>query len=181
MPKPLDRFPRSLDERREEITFARGRFLDALGTAKCSADSASEGVWSIAQVGYHLYLSEHGVTRMLLKLLAGEPGDIAGEARLIDEWDRLRRLVGHKTSKVHAPAMVVPDGAPELNEVIRLLAESRQALLQVLAEISEDDLGCVYAPHPLKLLGTLAGPSWISMIAFHELRHVGQVAQREKA
>lgn len=178
MPEPLRDFPGNLDDRLAEIEFGRGVLLKAIDAACAAARDTPPDGWSVAQIGYHLHLAESSVARMLTRSLAsGERGEIATEERLIEEWERLRTMVGKRTMRVQSPARVVPDGAPTVDEVLRLLAESRRALLDVIAGTDAVSLASIYAPHPLKPVGILAGPSWLSMIAFHELRHSGQLTE----
>jgi hypothetical protein len=177
MPKPFGNYPRSIDDRRAEMDFARNLLLERIEAARGGNRTVSGEGWSAAQIAYHLHLAEVSVTRMLVKLLAsGERIEIATEERLIAEWERLRELVGKRSTKAESPPRVVPAAAPEIDEVLRLLAESRRILVEVLAHTDAGSLDSIEAVHPLKPVGTLAGPSWLSMIAFHELRHCEQVS-----
>lgn len=168
-----------MDDRRVEMDFGRKLLLEAIEAARADNCASSGGGWSTAQIGYHLHLSESSVTRMLVKLLAsGERRKVATEERLIEEWERLRNLVGRRTTRMQAPPRVVPDAAPEIDEVLRLLADSRRELIEFLVRTDAGSLASIEAVHPLKPVGTLAGPSWLSMIAFHELRHCKQIRAR---
>ena len=177
MPTPFSKPPRNIDDRRAEMEFGRNLLLEGIEAARTTNRPGPGEGWCTAQIGYHLHLSEVSVTRMLVKLLAsGERVEIATEERLISEWERLRELVGKRTTKAESPPRVVPAAAPEIDEVLRLLAESRRTLFEVLAHTDAGSLTSIEAIHPLKPVGTLAGPSWLSMIAFHELRHCEQVS-----
>ena len=176
MPEALDNYPRTIGERRAEVELSRGTLVSAIESAR-TAGFTADG-WSVAQIAYHLYLTEDSVVRMLSRSLASsERGEIATEERLIEEWERLRSLVGRRTMKAQSPTRVVPNDAPTIDEVLRLLAESRRALLGLIAGTDAVSLASIYGPHPLKAVGTLAGLSWLSMIAFHELRHSEQVRE----
>ncbi|HEY6290074.1 MAG TPA: DinB family protein [Terriglobia bacterium] len=191
----VSEFPRSLGARRAELEIARERLCDQLEAARAHAGFAPtgsvekagsvEGVeraqtagWSVAEVTYHLHLSENSIARMLRKMLvSGERGEAASDERLLEEWERIRTLVGSRVPKMQAPERVVPKDPPGLEQTLGLLGYSRRQLLEVIAGVADQDLASIYAPHPLKPLGTLAGSSWLSVIAFHDLRHAEQIRE----
>lgn len=178
MSDPFDQFPRTLSDRLAELEGSRARLLGEidLAQARPQVSAPATGRWSVAEVAYHLHLAEKSIVRMLTKALASsERAEPASEARLREEWERVRALVGTRAARVQAPPRVVPEGAPELEKTILLLAESRRDLLGALRQA--EDLQSVYLPHPFPQVGTLAGTSWLSVVAFHELRHAGQIRE----
>lgn len=177
MKTSFQEFPETLEARCAELDAARTRLLAEIARVRPSLGAAADGTWSLAQLVYHLHLAEKLTARGLEKQLAsGQRGEPASVARLREEWERIRTVVGGRQEKWAAPARVVPDGAPDLDRSLELLTESRAALLRV-ANAPERDLISIYLPHPFAAVGTLAGVSWMSAIAFHELRHLEQVRE----
>jgi len=179
MPEPFDQFPRTLSDRLAELEAARTRLLAAIEAGRAQSDCVPpEGGWSVAEIAYHLHLAESATARGLGKRLASsERGKPANEARLLEEWERIRSMVGRRTGRVQAPARVVPENSPSLERTVELLGESRHALLQVLEGASYNDLLSIDLPHPLQAIGLLAGASWLSVTAYHDLRHTEQVRE----
>ena len=176
MTSEFESFPRNLDERRAELDRTRVLLLDAVEAARRGTGSPPAGPWSLAEFVYHLHLAETLTTRGLLKKLASsDRREPASPERLREEWERIRHLVGERHTKAQSPARVVPDGAPELDQALALLAESRRGFLQAVESASEKDLRSIILPHPLPIVGELIGLSWTSVTAFHELRHAGQI------
>lgn len=189
-------FPRTLAARRAELQVARERLAEELEAVRSGVKLSASGVvpaadenqgraaeaqsghWSVAEVVYHLHLSESSIARLLRKMLASsERREVASDDRLLEEWERIRTLVGSRVKKVQAPERVVPNDAPPLEQSLDLLAESRWLLLEVLDGAADQDLRSIYAPHPLRGLGSLAGSSWLSVIALHEWRHADQIRE----
>jgi DinB superfamily len=176
MTAPLHEFPANLEERRAELAAGRACLLDAVERVRRATVALSEGQWSLAEIVYHLHLAESLTTRGLQKKLAStERVEPAGVEQLRGEWGQIRKLVGDRRVRVQSPARAVPDGAPGLDEALALLADSRRAFLQAIANAPERDLVSIVLPHPFPAIGYLVAVSWTSVIAFHELRHSEQV------
>jgi len=191
-------FPRDLDARLAHLTETRAALLReinwvapgfsprALGargadvqctlTTAAGRESGAAHEWSLAEIVYHLHLSEKSIAKLLRKRLASaDRSESASDEQLRTEWERVARLVGIRTPKVKAPALAEPLQAPALTEGIELLGQSRKALLEVVQSGSYADLLRVSAPHPFEAIGTLTGASWLSVVAFHEHRHGEQI------
>jgi hypothetical protein len=179
MPKPFDQFPHTLNDRLAELEAARTGLLAAIEAARAHAHRVpAEGGWSVTEIAYHLHLAESATARGLGRRLASsERGEPASEARLIEEWERIRSTVGRRIGRVQAPARVLPENSPALDQTVELLAESRRALLQALEGASYDDLLSIDMPHPLPTIGLLSSASWLSVTAYHELRHTRQIQE----
>jgi hypothetical protein len=177
---PLQQFPGTLTERRSELDAARARLLDevarARGRSSVAAGAGTGAPWSLAELVYHLHLGEKLTALGLQRKLAStERVQPASEERLREEWERIRKLIGTRHTRVPAPARVAPDNAPDLDRALALLTESRRAFLQVIESAPEKDLLSIALPHPFPVIGELIGISWTSATAFHELRHSEQV------
>jgi len=136
---------------------------------------ATTDVWSVAEIVYHLHLSEKSIARLLRKrLAAADRHQPAGDEQLRTEWERVEGLIGTRKSKVKAPAFVEPIEVPPLATGIDLLGQSRQALLDVVHSVPYADLLSISAPHRFDAVGILTGASWLSAAAFHEHRHTEQ-------
>ncbi|MEW6734931.1 MAG: hypothetical protein AB1489_26815, partial [Acidobacteriota bacterium] len=71
----------------------------------------------------------------------------------------------------------LPKDAPPLTESIELLKQSRATLLEILSKTTVDELASISIPHPLKSIGNITGVGWISLIAYHEIRHINQLQE----
>jgi hypothetical protein len=140
--------------------------------------AATTDEWSVAEIVYHLHLSEKSIARLLRKrLTSADRNQPASEEQLRTEWERVARLVGIRETKVKAPAFAAPTETPAVSVGIELLGQSRQAVLEVVRSVPYADLLSVSAPHPFEAIGTLSGAGWLSVIAFHEHRHTEQIQE----
>ncbi|WP_340371878.1 DinB family protein [Peribacillus sp. FSL E2-0218] len=127
------------------------------------------GVWSIAQICHHLYLTEQVFTDV-----------IANGIRERDFTNIIQKniyLVSDRTKKFASPASLSPSSNPfQLTNIMDLLAESRDRLFQVLYEMDEDtSLSKKKAKHPL--FGDLSLDQWIELLSLHEQRHTKQIQE----
>jgi|GEM_PF-288235 len=174
----IKQFPATLEDRIEEIKQARAQLLAEL--EGCASDAALAKLapdrWSIAEVLHHLYLAEKGIAGMLRKALSSnERHNRASDQELRAEWQRIGSVVGNREERASAPPSAVSENAPGLAEVIGLLNQSRQRLLDTIGSTDLDELSSVSMSHPF--IGPLTGAGWISLIAYHELRHVEQIRE----
>ena len=180
----LDEFPDNREERIAELDAARARLLHEVEQARreMHGQTTTGTGWSLAQLVYHLHLGETATTLGLERKLASpERTAPATAGRLRKDWERIRKLIGERHTKVEAPGRVSPHTAPDLDEVLALLAQSRQAFLRVIESAPEKDLLSISLPHPFAAVGELIGISWTSATAFHELRHCEQVREMVSA
>src|SRR5215471_1535476 len=90
-------FPKTFDDRLEELRRCRALLLLEIETAKTTSAGGSSGsnAWSAAGVVYHVHLSEMSIARMLKKALdSSARGAIADSEQLRAEWERIRTLIG---------------------------------------------------------------------------------------
>lgn len=172
-------FPETLQDRMAELEQARARLLEEIGN--CQVELAMRkpepGAWSLAEIIYHLHLSERGITRMIQKMLSGERGPAASHEQLREEWERVRAMVGSRKVRAEAPPTARPENVPSFSEAMELLGQSRKELLDLIGRVSLDDLASISKPHPIEQIGALTGATWLSLIAFHELRHAEQIRE----
>ena len=155
---------------------ARAHESGPAGTDAGLKAGAAADEWSVAEIVYHLHLSEKSIARLLRKrLTSADRNQPPGDEQLRTEWERVARLVGRRELKVKAPPLAEPTQTPALATGIELLGQSRQALLEVVRSVPYLDLLGVSAPHPFEALGTLTGAGWLSVVAFHEHRHTEQI------
>ena len=170
--------PLTLEDRLAELTAARAELMDALKNTPAELDTGASERWSVAEIVYHLHLTEKSIIRILQKSLgSGTRHARASDDSLRAEWERIRSLIGIRDQRASAPPGVVPTGAPALTQAVALLDQSRQALLTFIGTVSLNDLASVSMPHPFEVIGTVTGAGWLSIIAQHELRHAEQIRE----
>ncbi len=131
--------------------------------------------WSVCEVAVHLYRVEQGVARMIAKRAAqaraaGHPPE-RETGSVLGALDG--RHVADRTPALVAPALVNPDDPPDADGAMRILAESRSALLESISSADGLALGAIRHTHPV--LGEIDLYQWILFVAQHEARHRAQL------
>ncbi|WP_285766361.1 DinB family protein [Peribacillus sp. SI8-4] len=127
-----------------------------------------KGRWSIIQVLDHLYLMERAITKSIADKLKSD--------ERIPAADKPIELTVNREVKVEAPSYVVPsESFQTLQEVKGKLAESRNALIQLVKSADENDLEQKSFPHPL--FKDLSLKQWIPFVGLHEKRHLLQIEE----
>lgn len=173
-------YPMTLEDRLAELAQARAQLMAEIESAvsEAAASRSDSGQWSIAEIAYHLHLAETSISKLLHQALkSGQRHERVSDDQLRAEWERIRTRVGTRHTRATAPASVVPTGTPELVQVIDRLHQSRQRLLELLSQVTLDELASISLPHPLEAIGTLTGAGWVSLIAYHERRHTEQIRE----
>ena len=152
-------------------------FLDTLGDDDWTSAPA-DGGWSVAQHAAHLHLVEQSSVRALFRAFR-----TARDAGLGPETETSSRLgalahtgLAEGNVRVQAPPFVTPVDVPDRAQVHARLGESRAGLHAWAAEADGYRLTEVSFPHPV--LGALDLYAWVTMIADHERRHLGQLRRR---
>ncbi|MCM3389638.1 DinB family protein [Ureibacillus chungkukjangi] len=131
-----------------------------------------EGSWSIAQVLEHLYLMEENAVRLISHSLTLDEFEAPGTFPL--------HVVADRTKKINAPEFLMPaNNFQTLDELKQKLATSRASLEKISQETSEEDLNQKTFAH--RRFGVLTLNQWISLVGYHEQRHVGQIEDVKKA
>jgi hypothetical protein len=176
------KFPQTLEERLAEINQDREVFVNELTKMNIDSQKRTSGGWSVADIVYHLHLTEGLLTGLVTGLLSGPHGEQADAATLEQEWKMVRAAVARRREmKIEAPEPIVPKNTPSLAEGLELLKKSRAGLLKALAEVSTGDLASVKAPHIAREIGEITGLGWISLMGAHELRHLEQIKELQEA
>ena len=127
-----------------------------------------EGTWSIAQNLEHLYLMEMSVAKGIMHAQS------QGEVKPVKE--KPVHLTVDRTTKVPAPPYLEPSTSFQtLSELKERLTQSRELLLQTIADLNEQQLDEKSFKHPV--FGTLSIRQWVSFVGYHEERHRLQIEE----
>lgn len=177
------KYPITVQERLAELDDARQILIAEITDKNCDPYKPDrDGRWSIAEIAYHLHLTEMSIIKMLQHTLKeGQRHERVPDDKLRMEWQGLGMALGNREMKIKAPNFVEPEKAPRLEETLQLLEQSRQALRDTVKDLSIDDLASVSVPHPVKAMGNLTGAGWLTLVGRHELRHVDQIKELKAA
>lgn len=163
---------RFLDETRADVVraiaaFPRDRWQDV----------PAAGGWSAAQIIDHLRVVEHGIVRLLQKLIpeaitAGHPAETATSSVLNETF--IARTMD-RSRRIEAPPRVLPTSAPDIEAGLAAMATERTALLSALQPGDGLALGTLHWAHPA--LGTLDLYQWLVFVGAHEARHTAQLRE----
>jgi hypothetical protein len=169
-------YPATLDDRLKELEQIRNSLFVELNNCSSAACSSQQGRWSVAEIAYHLHLTEKSITMVLQNGLASMPRhERLPDERIKEEWELITKFAIDRETKFNAPAYVVPKNAPSLEESHRLLEASRAELIKTVSDATLDDLASISLPHPVKSFGNISGIGWVSLIGWHEKRHTEQI------
>lgn len=131
-----------------------------------------EGKWSVAQVLEHLYLMEMNTVDGILETLSKDVYNPTEEKPIHQILDR--------TVKRVAPDDLTPSRKFQtLEELERKLNQSREALLQSIEGVSEEDLENKSFIH--RRYGLLSIRQWVLLVGYHEERHLQQIEEIKEA
>ena len=140
-----------------------------------------DGAWSAAQVVDHLRIVEHGIVRLMQKLVPAaraeglavetDTGSVIDAAFIARTTDRSRRI--------EAPPRVLPAGAPDRDAGLAAMRAERAELLAAMADADGLALGSLEWAHPA--LGTMDLYRWLVFVGAHEARHAAQLRELARA
>lgn len=134
-----------------------------------------ETAWSVAEILTHLALVEAGVAKLVARsVLWGKEkgiGPETSEESLLSSLDA--SPLAEPEHRMRAPDRVIPPHDSRMMEALRLLADSRRALVGAFIEGDGMDLSVITRPHPI--LGELNLYQWGIFIGKHEARHTRQI------
>ena len=175
---PLFRHPRMVEIARH-LAAHRTEFVEAARAVPADGwmDRMDADGWSPAEIADHLRIVEHGIVRLVQKLVsearaAGYPED-TDTSSIIDPAFIARTL--DRSARMEAPARVMPTRAPDLEAALAALDAEREALHVALAEADGMALGSLSWEHPL--LGKLTLYEWLVFLGAHEGRHAAQLRE----
>ena len=157
------------DKRKELLQSFAGVSTDRL-CRRASADG-----WSVAEIVDHLSLVEAGIARLIAKRASrakeGGIGEEKSTESVLPSFEPYR--VKLDTMKMESPTTVRPRGNVDLNEALKGLESSREALRVAVLEANGLSLGEIKHTHPL--LGELDLYQWLIFLGQHEGRHRKQI------
>lgn len=136
--------------------------------------------WSISENLSHLNKVERGLPKLypiLLQKLEAEGWKPETDGSMLNSLDHAELDVA--TRKVQAPERVQPQADLSKDELIAALQQSRQAIVDAVAQAPEYDLSGVTWPHPA--LGDINFYQWVLFIGKHEQRHLRQIEEIKKS
>ena len=135
----------------------------------------AEGVWSVAEVLDHLYMTEAGSAKLLARrLLRAKESGLAAERETSSLLSCLdSHQIDRPVRKLVAPEIVRPRPDVRAEAALADLIAVREALLDTMREADGYDLTLVTATHPV--LGEINMYQWAVFLGKHEARHVAQI------
>lgn len=131
-----------------------------------------EGKWSIAQMLEHLYLMEMNTIDGILETLSKDEFNLTDSKPICHVLDRRIKRV--------APDDLTPSRKFQtLNELKQKLETSRNRLIKSIERVCEEDLDQKSFIH--RRFGLLSIRQWISLIGYHEERHLEQIEEIKEA
>jgi hypothetical protein len=133
----------------------------------------AENEWSVAEVIEHLCLVEGAVMKGIKLKLAQPPVKVSFLKKFFP-----MRIVSLRMKRLQAPKYVQPaNELPPMNELLdkfdALRANTKEICIKECARLSQD---CLKHPY----FGDMDGAAAVSMVAFHEQRHLKQIRETLK-
>ena len=139
------------------------------------SDTPDDGGWSAAQIVDHLRIVEHGIVRLMQKLVpAARAEGLACEtdtSSVIDTAFIARTM--DRSRRIEAPPRVMPTGAPDRDTALAAMHAERAGLLAAMADADGLALGSLEWAHPA--LGAMDLYRWLVFVGAHEARHAAQL------
>lgn len=133
----------------------------------------AENEWSVAEVIEHLCLVEGAVMKGIKAKLAQPPVKVSALRKFFP-----MRIVSWRLKRLQAPKYVQPaSDLPPLDELLKKFDELRADTKEICIKEGAR-LGQVCLKHPY--FGDMDGAAAVSMVAFHEQRHLKQIRETLK-
>jgi hypothetical protein len=131
----------------------------------------AENEWSVAQVVEHLCLVEGAVTKYLQSRLDHPPVKVSFLKKLVP-----MRIVSLRVKRLQAPRIVDPaSDLPPITELLKKYDLLRSQTRELCVQAGRKRLTQICMKHPF--FGDMDGAAAISMVAFHEQRHLKQIRE----
>ena len=135
------------------------------------AKRPAENEWSVAEVVHHLCLVEERVLDDMRENLQQPPAKGGLLKRLLP-----MRIVSLRLKRVEAPdAVRPPSNPPPIQEVMQNYDRFRANLKQLCVDEGRGRLRQIRFKHPV--FGYIDGVAAVSMLGFHEQRHLKQIRE----
>ena len=129
----------------------------------------AENEWSVAQVVEHLCLVEGAVTKYLKSKLDQPPVKVSLLKKLLP-----MRIVSLRVKRLQAPKIVEPaSDLPPVAELLKKYDQLRSQTKELCVQAGKERLSQICMKHPF--FGDMDGAAAVSMVAFHEQRHLKQI------
>jgi len=131
----------------------------------------AQNEWSVAEVVEHLCLVEGAVMGYLKSQLDKPPVKVSFLKKLLP-----MRIVSLRLKRLQAPKIVEPaQNLPPMDELLKKFDTIRAGTKDVCLKEGRERLSGVCFKHPF--FGDMDGAAAVSMIAFHEQRHLKQIRE----
>ena len=155
-----------LDAVHEEL----GKAVSAVDPA-LTAKRPAENEWSVAEVVEHLCLVEAAVMGYVKRKLNEPPVKVSFLKKLFPMW-----IVSVRVKRIQAVEIVQPaHELPPMNELLKKYDALRADTKEVCIKEGPKRLSGVCFKHPV--FGDMDGAAAVSMLAFHEQRHLKQIRE----
>jgi hypothetical protein len=135
------------------------------------AKRPAENEWSVAEVVEHLCLVEGAVMNYLQAKLDQPPVKISFLKKFLP-----MRIVSLRVKRLQAPKIVQPsNNLPPVDQLLKKYNTLRANTKEVCIKQGRERLSGVCFKHPY--FGDMDGAAAVSMIAFHEQRHLKQIRE----
>ena len=134
----------------------------------------AENEWSVAEIVEHLCLVEGAVMDHIKSKLSEPPAKLSFVRRFLPMW-----LVSLRFKRFQAPKIVQPSrDLPPTDELLKKLDALRASTKEICNNEGAKRLRNICVKHPF--FGDMDGVAAVSMIAFHEQRHLKQIRETIK-
>lgn len=134
----------------------------------------AENEWSVAEVIEHLCLVEGAVMKGIKAKLAQPPVKVSVLKRFFP-----MRIVSLRIKRLQAPKYVQPaTELPSIDELLQKFDAQRAKTKEICNTEGPERLRQVCLKHPY--FGDMDGAAAVSMVAFHEQRHLKQIRETIK-
>ena len=134
----------------------------------------AENEWSVAEVIEHLCLVEGAVMKGIKSKLAQPPVKVSFLKKFFP-----MRIVSLRMKRLQAPKYVQPaDVLPPMDELMKKFDAVRASTKDLCIKEGPERLSQVCLKHPY--FGDMDGAAAVSMVAFHEQRHLKQIRETIK-
>jgi hypothetical protein len=131
----------------------------------------AENEWSVAEVVEHLCLVESAVMGNIKSKLDQPPVKVSLLKKLLP-----MRIVSLRVRRLEAPKIVRPSqNLPPMDELLKKFDTIRANTKDFCLKVGPERLSGICFKHPF--FGDMDGVAAVSMIAFHEQRHLKQIRQ----